>query len=33
MHNRHLNKSAVEDILGTIGKNMSIDQVLDNIKK
>lgn len=32
MCNPHLNKPAVEDILGTTGNNVNINQVLDDIR-
>lgn len=32
MCNPHLNKAAVEDILGTTGNNVNINQVLDDIR-
>ena len=32
MCNPHLNKRAVEDILGTTGKNVNINQVVDDIR-
>ena len=32
MCNPHLNKPAMEDILGTTGNNMNINKVLDDIR-
>ena len=32
MCNPHLNKPAIEDILGTTGNNVNINQVLDDIR-